>query len=75
MHPFVDAELLMPVDDRFDFDKYVEPASTGVQLGGQTWGLPISSDGHLMLIYNVEPRILSSRSLIGHPAPGWTGVS
>lgn len=54
VHPFVDAELLMPVDDRFDFDEYVESASAGVQLGGQTWGLPISSGGHLMLIYNKD---------------------
>jgi arabinogalactan oligomer/maltooligosaccharide transport system substrate-binding protein len=54
VHPFVDAELLAPVDDRFDFDKYVESASAAVQLGGQTWGLPITSGGHLMLIYNKD---------------------
>jgi len=54
VHPFVDAELLMPIDNRFDLEKYVEPASTGVQLGGQTWGLPITSGGHLMLIYNKD---------------------
>lgn len=54
VHPLVDAELLMPIGDWFDFDKYVESASAGVQLGGQTWGLPITSGGHLMLIYNKD---------------------
>jgi arabinogalactan oligomer/maltooligosaccharide transport system substrate-binding protein len=52
IHPFVDAELLMPVDDRFDADKYVESASAAVQVDGQMWGIPINSGGHLMLIYN-----------------------
>lgn len=52
--PFTDAELVMPVDDMFDLDKYVESASAAVRLNGQTWGLPISNGNHLMLIYNKD---------------------
>lgn len=54
VRPFVDDELIIPLDDMFDFDKYVESASAAVQLGGQTWGVPINSGGHLMLIYNKD---------------------
>jgi arabinogalactan oligomer/maltooligosaccharide transport system substrate-binding protein len=52
--PFTDAELIMPVDDMFDLDKYVDSASAAVQLGGQTWGVPIANGNHLMLIYNKD---------------------
>lgn len=54
IHSLVDAELIMPVDDRFDFERYMESASAGVQFGIRTWGLPINSGGHLMLIYNKD---------------------
>jgi arabinogalactan oligomer/maltooligosaccharide transport system substrate-binding protein len=54
VHPFVEVELLMPIDDRFDIDRYVESASAAVRLDGQIWGLPINSGGHLMLIYNKD---------------------
>lgn len=52
--PFVDAELLMPVDDTFELDRYVDSAMKAVVLEDQTWGLPVSSGGHLMLIYNED---------------------
>ena len=46
--PFVTADLIIPVDSYFDLSQYVE----SVQLDGQTWGVPISSGNHLMLLYN-----------------------
>jgi arabinogalactan oligomer / maltooligosaccharide transport system substrate-binding protein len=46
--PFTEAGLLEPVQDLFDMDQYV----TSVVLGENTWGVPISSGNHLMLIYN-----------------------
>jgi arabinogalactan oligomer / maltooligosaccharide transport system substrate-binding protein len=46
--PFTEAGLLMPVQDLFDMDQYV----TSVVIGENTWGVPISSGNHLMLIYN-----------------------
>lgn len=50
--PFVEAELILPVDDVFDLDKYVAPARAAVTLKGQVWGVPVSNGDHLMLIYN-----------------------
>jgi arabinogalactan oligomer/maltooligosaccharide transport system substrate-binding protein len=50
--PFTTAELIQPVDDMFDLSVFVEGALEAVQLDGQTWGIPISSGNHLMLIYN-----------------------
>jgi arabinogalactan oligomer/maltooligosaccharide transport system substrate-binding protein len=52
--PFTDAELIQPVDDLFDLSLYVGSALAAVQLGGQTWGVPISNGNHLMLIYNKD---------------------
>jgi arabinogalactan oligomer/maltooligosaccharide transport system substrate-binding protein len=52
--PFTDAELILPVDDLFDLSQYVDGALAAVQLGGQTWGVPISNGNHLMLIYNKD---------------------
>ncbi len=50
--PFTAAELIQPVDDLFDLSVYVEGALEAVQLDGKTWGVPISSGNHLMLLYN-----------------------
>ena len=52
--PFTDAELIQAVDDLFDLSKYVDSALAAVQLGGQTWGVPISNGNHLMLLYNKD---------------------
>jgi arabinogalactan oligomer/maltooligosaccharide transport system substrate-binding protein len=52
--PFTDAELIIATDDLFDLSKYVESALAAVQLGGQTWGVPISNGNHLMLLYNKD---------------------
>jgi arabinogalactan oligomer/maltooligosaccharide transport system substrate-binding protein len=38
----------------FDLDKYVGSALAAVELGGQTWGVPIANGNHLMLIYNKD---------------------
>lgn len=48
--PFVAANLLKPVQDYFDMSQYVE----SVSLGGDVWGVPISSGNHLMLMYNTD---------------------
>jgi arabinogalactan oligomer / maltooligosaccharide transport system substrate-binding protein len=53
--PFIEADLIQPVQDLFDMEKYI----TSVILGDNTWGVPVSSGNHLMLIYN--------RSLIEEP--------
>ena len=50
--PFTDAELLMPVDDLFDLNLYVDSALAAAELGGKTWGVPIANGNHLMLLYN-----------------------
>jgi arabinogalactan oligomer/maltooligosaccharide transport system substrate-binding protein len=52
--PFTAAGLIMPVDDLVDTSMYVPGALEAVQLDGQTWGVPISSGNHLMLLYNKE---------------------
>jgi arabinogalactan oligomer / maltooligosaccharide transport system substrate-binding protein len=52
---FTKAGLLQPVQDLFDMDQYV----VSVVLGEYTWGVPISSGNHLMLIFN--------RSLLPEP--------
>lgn len=48
--PFVAADLIQPVDSLFDMSKYVP----SVVMDGKTWGVPISSGNHLMLIYNKD---------------------
>ncbi len=50
--PFTTAEIILPVDDLVDLGKYVD--SSAVRLGGQTWGVPISSGNHLMLYFNKD---------------------
>jgi arabinogalactan oligomer/maltooligosaccharide transport system substrate-binding protein len=52
--PFTDAELILPVDDLFDLDLYVDSALAAARLGGQTWGVPIANGNHLMLLYNKD---------------------
>jgi arabinogalactan oligomer/maltooligosaccharide transport system substrate-binding protein len=48
---FVDAGLLRPLDDDFDLSVY-NGTLAAAQLGGQTYGIPINSGNHLMLMYN-----------------------
>lgn len=50
--PFTAAELIQPVDGMVDLGKFVPGAVEAVKLDGKTWGIPISSGNHLMLIYN-----------------------
>lgn len=50
--PFTAAELIQPVDGMFDLGQFVPGAVEAVKLDGKTWGVPISSGNHLMLIYN-----------------------
>lgn len=46
--PFVTAGIIQPVDDFFEMGLYVP----SVVMEGKTWGVPISSGNHLMLLYN-----------------------
>ncbi len=48
---FVDAGLLQPLDSLFDLSVYNSTISAS-QLGGKTYGIPVSSGNHLMLMYN-----------------------
>ena len=48
--PFVAADLIQPVDSLFDMSKFVP----SVVQDGKTWGVPISSGNHLMLLYNKD---------------------
>jgi len=48
--PFVTAGIIQPVDDYFDMDLYVP----SVVMNGKTWGVPISSGNHLMLLFNKD---------------------
>ncbi len=51
--PLSDAGIIQPVDDLYEVDDFIEP----VVMGGDIYGMPVSSGNHLMLLYN--------RSLIG----------
>jgi len=46
--PFMVADVIQPVDSLFDLKLYVP----SIVMNGKTWGLPISSGNHLMLLYN-----------------------
>jgi arabinogalactan oligomer/maltooligosaccharide transport system substrate-binding protein len=47
-----DDGLIQPVDKLFDLSKYA--SANAVRLDEKTWGLPISSGNHLMLMYNKD---------------------
>lgn len=48
---FVDAGLLLPLDDQFDTAMY--PFNLGAaQIGGVTYGVPVNAGNHLMLMVN-----------------------
>jgi arabinogalactan oligomer/maltooligosaccharide transport system substrate-binding protein len=48
--PFTTAGIIQPVDDYFDMSLYVP----SVVMDGKTWGVPISSGNHLMLLFNKD---------------------
>jgi len=48
--PFTTAGIIQPVDEYFDMTKFVP----SVVMNGKTWGVPISSGNHLMLLYNKD---------------------
>lgn len=48
--PLPQLTLIQPVDGLFDMSLYVP----SVVMDGKTWGVPISSGNHLMLIYNKD---------------------
>ncbi len=58
--PFTAAGIIQPIGDLYDADEFID----GVVMDGETWGIPVSSGNHLMLVYN--------RALIGDTAPSNT---
>ncbi|HET6486849.1 MAG TPA: extracellular solute-binding protein [Spirochaetia bacterium] len=48
--PFTVADVIQPVDKLFDMKQYVP----SIVMGGKTWGVPVSSGNHLMLLYNKD---------------------
>ncbi|MDP3176372.1 MAG: extracellular solute-binding protein, partial [Spirochaetaceae bacterium] len=50
--PFTAADLIQPIDKLVDLTKYAD--ASAVMLDGMTWGVPISSGNHLMLLYNKD---------------------
>ncbi len=50
--PFVAADLIQSVDKLVDLKLYAD--ASAVRLDGKTWGIPISSGNHLMLLYNTD---------------------
>jgi len=50
--PFVAADIIEPVGNLFDLNKYVDSAMDAVKLEGKYWGIPISNGNQLMLLYN-----------------------
>ncbi len=46
--PFTQAGLIQPVQDFYNEDEFIEP----LEIGGDYWGVPITSGNHLMLMYN-----------------------
>ena len=48
--PFTAADLIQPVENLFDMSAY----NAAVEMAGHTWGVPISTGNHLMLIYNKD---------------------
>jgi arabinogalactan oligomer/maltooligosaccharide transport system substrate-binding protein len=48
--PFTAADLIQPVEGMFKMDDF----NAAVEMAGHTWGVPISTGNHLMLIYNKD---------------------
>jgi arabinogalactan oligomer/maltooligosaccharide transport system substrate-binding protein len=50
---FVDAGIIQPLDELIDVSQY--PFNLGAaQLGGATYGIPVTAGNHLMLMYNTS---------------------
>lgn len=51
--PFTTADIIQPVDDLVDLDKFVGSAVAAVKSpDGKTWGVPLANGNHLMLLFN-----------------------
>jgi arabinogalactan oligomer / maltooligosaccharide transport system substrate-binding protein len=48
--PFTVADVIQPVDSLFDLKLYVP----SIVMAGKTWGIPVSSGNHLMLLFNKD---------------------
>lgn len=49
---FVDAGLVLPLDELFDMSVYANAA--GGQIAGESFGIPVNNGNHLMLQYNKQ---------------------
>ncbi|MDD1713398.1 MAG: extracellular solute-binding protein [Methanoregulaceae archaeon] len=53
--PFARTNLIRPVDNLgFDLGAFLPGALEAVRLDGKTWGIPMSVNNHLMLLYNKD---------------------
>jgi arabinogalactan oligomer / maltooligosaccharide transport system substrate-binding protein len=59
---YVEAGILQPLDELFDLSVYNGTLAAG-QIDGMTYGIPVSSGNHLMLMYN--------KSLVETPPDTW----
>jgi arabinogalactan oligomer/maltooligosaccharide transport system substrate-binding protein len=62
--PFVEVDVIQPLDDLIDASVYDESALAAVQVDGTTWGAPISNGNQLMLYWN--------KSIVGDEPPADT---
>ncbi len=46
--PLTAAGIIQPIDDLYEVDDFIEP----VVMGGDIYGMPVSSGNHLMLLFN-----------------------
>ena len=51
---FVSSGLIMPLNDLFDFNVYLDNAIEAVMQDGKTWGVPNNYGNQLMLYYNTD---------------------
>jgi len=52
VRPFAEADIIQPIGDQINLDKFLESAVNGVKYDGEVWGVPISSGNHITLLYN-----------------------
>jgi arabinogalactan oligomer/maltooligosaccharide transport system substrate-binding protein len=52
--PFVNADIILALEDEIDTSKYLDSVLEAVTLDGSIWGVPVNNGNHLMMMYNKE---------------------
>jgi arabinogalactan oligomer/maltooligosaccharide transport system substrate-binding protein len=52
--PFVNADIILALEDLIPVEKYLESVLEAVTLDGSIWGVPVNNGNHLMMMYNKE---------------------